>query len=93
MKKRVEAGEAKKIGVVDKVASSDPVKAAYELMAEIHKNAPVAIRSAIQAVYHSGHNNGYQVEADLFGELCETEDFIEGTSAFLEKRKPDFKGE
>lgn len=90
--KQIEAGEAKEIGLVNDVTDNDPAKAAYELMNKIQNNAPIAIRSAIKAVYHSDHNNGYQVEADLFGELCETEDFIEGTSAFLEKRKPEFKG-
>lgn len=90
--KQIEAEEAKEIGLVNDITDNDPAKAAYELINKIQKNAPLAIRSAIKAVYHSDHSNGYQVEADLFGELCETEDFIEGTSAFLEKRKPEFKG-
>lgn len=90
--KQVKANEAKAMGLVNKVADENPVEAAYELLGEIMKNGPMAIRSAIKAVYQSDHRNGYQVEADLFGELCETEDFMEGTSAFLEKRKPEFEG-
>ncbi|NGP89298.1 enoyl-CoA hydratase/isomerase family protein [Fodinibius halophilus] len=90
--KQVSADEAQKLGLVNSVTDGDPEEAARELLGKILSNGPVAVRSAIKAIYHSDHQNGYQVEADLFGELCETEDFIEGTSAFLEKRKPEFKG-
>jgi len=90
--KQMKAEEAKQMGIVNDVVDGDPKEAAMELLGKILKNGPVAIRSAINAVYHSDHQNGFQVEADLFGELCDTEDFVEGTSAFLEKRKPEFKG-
>lgn len=89
--KQVKAEEALQLGLVNKV-SSNPVEASKELLNNILKNAPIAVRNAIKAVYHSDHRSGYQVEADVFGELCETEDCMEGTSAFLEKRKPEFKG-
>ena len=39
-----------------------------------------------------GNKNGYESESRLFGELCGTADFKEGTGAFLEKRKPNFSG-
>lgn len=90
--KQVKAQEAKEMGLVNIISSEDPLEEAQKLLKKIMKNGPVAVRSAIKAVYHSGHQNGFQVESNLFGELCETEDFIEGTSAFLEKRKPEFKG-
>ncbi|MGD8428015.1 MAG: enoyl-CoA hydratase-related protein [Balneolaceae bacterium] len=90
--KQVKANEAEKLGLVNFVTDEDPVKAAKEFIEKILKNGPVAIRSAIKAVYHSDHQSGFQVEADLFGQLCDTEDFIEGASAFLEKRKPNFQG-
>ncbi|MDZ7658461.1 enoyl-CoA hydratase/isomerase family protein [Fodinibius sp.] len=89
--KQIKAEEAHQLGLVNEV-SSDPVKASKELLHNILKNGPLAVRNAIKAVYHSDHRSGYQVEADVFGELCETEDSMEGTSAFLEKRKPEFKG-
>lgn len=90
--KQIKADEALEVGLVNDITDEDPEKAALSLIGKIMKNAPVAIRNAIKAVYHSDTRSGYQVEADLFGQLCETEDFEEGASAFLEKRKPDFKG-
>lgn len=90
--KQVKADEAKEMGLVNDVTEEDPAEAARSLINKILKNAPIAIRNAIKAVYHADHQSGYQVEADLFGQLCETEDVMEGTSAFLEKRKPEFKG-
>lgn len=90
--KQIKAEEAFKMGLVNDVTDGDPQKAASSLVKEIMKNGPIAIRNAIKAVYHSDTRSGYQVEADLFGQLCETDDFEEGASAFLEKRKPEFKG-
>lgn len=89
--KQVKADEALELGLVNKV-TEDAHEAAGKLLDSILKNGPVAVSKAIAAVYHSDDGKGYQVEADLFGLLCDTEDFKEGTSAFLEKRKPEFKG-
>lgn len=88
---QINAEEAYEIGLVNKIADK-AVDAARDFAQTVLKNGPVAIRSAIKAVYHSDHSRGFQVEADLFGELCNTEDFMEGTSAFMEKRKPKFEG-
>jgi len=90
--KQIKANEAMELGLVNDVVDGDPVDTARDLITKILKNGPIAIQNAIKAVYHSDHHSGFQVEADLFGQLCDTEDFIEGTSAFLEKRKPEFKG-
>lgn len=90
--KQVKADEAHEIGLVNEVTEEDPAGSARSLIGKILKNGPIAIRNAIKAVYHADHRSGFQVEADLFGQLCETEDVMEGTSAFLEKRKPEFKG-
>lgn len=90
---QISAERALEIGLVNEIASEgDPLDKARDLMKTILKNGPLAIQHALRAVYHSHEKSGYQVEADLFGYLCDTEDFKEGTKAFLEKRKPDFKG-
>ena len=68
--------------------------ACLKLASKICRNSPKAISFAIEAV-NSGFRdgeNGYQKEIELFGKSFGTEDFKEGTSAFLEKRKADFKG-
>ena len=65
-------------------------KIAYKIM----RNSLVAIRGAIKAVnacYTDGVN-GYETEVEAFGNCFGTEDFKEGTTAFLEKRKADFPG-
>ena len=68
---------------------------ANKIAAKILKNSPNAIRAAIRAVnanYKDGVD-GMQVEIEEFGKCFGTPEFIEGTTAFLEKRKPNFKGE
>ena len=89
--KQISADEALEMGLVNRV-SENAEEAVDELIGKILKNGPVAVRNAIKAVYHADESSGFQVEADLFGQLCDTEDFEEGTGAFLEKRKPEFKG-
>lgn len=89
--KQIKADEAHSLGLVNAI-DENPIEAAQDMLSKVLKNGPIAVREAIKAVYHSDHRSGYQVEADIFGQLCETDDFIEGTSAFLEKRKPEFKG-
>ncbi len=64
----------------------------YELAQKIIVNSPQAIRAAIKAV-NAGFEegvDGFQKEVDLFGSCFGTKDFEEGTTAFLEKRKPSF---
>ncbi|MEX0944996.1 MAG: enoyl-CoA hydratase-related protein [Balneolaceae bacterium] len=89
----IKADEAKEVGLVNEVCSSDEaLNYARSLAEKMLKNGPVALSKAIEAIHFAYSENGYAKEATLFGELCETEDFQEGTKAFLEKRKADFKG-
>ncbi len=92
----VKADEALQLGIANSVAGSkgEAMDRANDMLGKMLKNSPVALARAIEAINSSeqGSDEGYRAEAGLFGSLCATEDFKEGTSAFLEKRKPSFSG-
>lgn len=91
--KQIKAEEAYSLGLLNSVYDSDDaLDKTKELASQILKNGPIAITSAISAINASIRSNGFAKESSLFGQLCETEDFKEGTSAFLEKRKAHFSG-
>ena len=86
------ADEALKIGLINQIAEESALDAAKEMMKSMLKQGPLALKNAILAIKESGNDSGYESEANLFGDLYNTDDFKEGTSAFLEKRKPTFTG-
>lgn len=85
----ISAAEALRIGLVDRVVPvAELMKAVDELARKIVSNAPIAVQYVMEAVTRGE----YLAEATLFGKACATADMKEGTSAFLEKRSPRFKG-
>jgi len=90
----ISAEEAKYIGLVNHVVPLNELLSFAESIAnKIIRNSSSAIGAAIKAV-NSGFNNdenGYDVEVEAFGACFETPDFKEGTTAFLNKRKPKFE--
>ncbi|MGB0836955.1 MAG: enoyl-CoA hydratase/isomerase family protein [Flavobacteriaceae bacterium] len=87
------ADKALDMGLVNHVVALDELKSTCEGLAKsIAKNSPQGIAAAIASV-NAGFEegvNGYEAEIDAFGTCFGTEDFKEGTTAFLEKRKPNF---
>lgn len=91
----MDAQEAFRMGLVNKVTTQDELmNACMELSRKIIQQAPVAVAQVLHCVrdYQSKTKNGYESEIDAFGHCISTQDFKEGTAAFLEKRKPAFKG-
>jgi len=92
----ITADEAYRIGLVNRVVpAADLMSEARKLAAQLAKNAPIAMRYIISAVTKGLEMplaQACQYEATLFGLVASTEDMREGTAAFLEKRKAEFKG-
>lgn len=90
------AEEAYRIGLADRLVPVGEAPAEARKLAErILKRGPVAVGLAKEAVNRGlaqPVSEGYKIEAQLFGQLCDTEDQKEGAAAFLEKRAPVFKG-
>jgi enoyl-CoA hydratase len=92
----ISAAQAERIGLVNRVVPpGDLMHEAGRVAAALAAQAPLAVRCIIQAI-----NKGLEMpfaeasafEAALFGLVASTDDMREGTRAFLEKRKPEFKG-
>jgi enoyl-CoA hydratase len=91
----ISAEDAHRMGLVNHVTTQSELIAFCKGIAEkISKNSPAAISQAIKAVNANFTEgvNGYETEIKSFGKCFGTEDFKEGTTAFLEKRKAEFKG-
>lgn len=92
----IDAQEAYRIGLVNTVVPSGELMAEAEKVARrIATKSPVALRLCLEAMIHGVEmplTDGLRYEAALFAMAATTEDVLEGTKAFLEKRKPTFKG-
>lgn len=91
----ISADQALDYGLINKVTSLEDLMSHCEKVAgKISSNSLVAIEKAIAAINAHGDSaqNGYKKEIEFFGKSFGTEDFKEGTQAFLNKEKPEFPG-
>ena len=91
----IDANQALSYGLVNHVINQEELLLfCNQLGQRISRNSTVAISAAIKAINANFKDgvNGFQVEIETFGSCFGTQDFKEGTTAFLEKRKADFPG-
>ena len=92
----ISAQEAYRIGLVNEVVpAADLIPRAEAILKQISSNAPIAVKFALEAAnkgMETSQSAGMLLEASYFGLCASTEDKKEGTSAFLEKRAPQFHG-
>ena len=93
----ISAQRAYEIGLVNQVVEDKAalMEASQRLIKKIISKAPLAIGMIIESVNAASdpEENGYQTEANSFASCCKSQDFAEGTQAFLEKRAAQFTGE
>jgi enoyl-CoA hydratase len=91
----ISADDAYKWGLANHITPQEELlNKCFEITSKIITKSPVAVKAAIKAI-NAGYNNkfnGYEVEIEEFGKSFGTNDFKEGTTAFLEKRKAIFSG-
>ena len=91
----IDAHEAKEMGLVNHITSIDNLLEQTKfILTVINSKAPLAVAACIKAAnaVYDETINGFDLEVEEFGNCFDTEDMKEGTSAFLEKRKAQFKG-
>jgi enoyl-CoA hydratase/carnithine racemase len=92
----IDAQEAYRIGLVNEIVpAANLIARAEAILKKIGANAPIAVKFSLEAVnkgLETGQAEGLLLEASYFGLCAATEDKKEGTSAFLEKRAPQFRG-
>lgn len=92
----IDAQEALRLGLVNYVTTSDELlERTKTIMQTMNSKAPLAIAKIIECInfaVNSGNYNGFEKEVDAFAYTFGTEDMLEGTNAFMEKRKAEFKG-
>jgi enoyl-CoA hydratase len=92
----IDANTALQFGLVNKVVPlPDLMNEAEKVLMTILQKGRIAITTAIRSINSACElplSEGLKFEAEMFSVCCGTEDFKEGTKAFLEKRKPEFKG-
>jgi enoyl-CoA hydratase/carnithine racemase len=93
----ISAQEGYRIGLVNEVVpSADLITRAEAILAQINSNAPLAVKFSLEAVnqgLETSQSEGMLLESSLFAICAASDDKREGTSAFLEKRTPQFHGQ
>ncbi len=92
----IDAHRAREIGLVSTVVPRESLlDEAKTLLRKVTKNGPLAVRMALESIYRgldTATAEALDYESSLFGLLASTDDMKEGMEAFVEKRKPNFKG-
>lgn len=92
----IPAERAHALGLVSAVVPRDGLlEEAKAFLRKVTKNGPLAVERALESIYHAmdvAMADALDYESNLFGLLASTQDMKEGMTAFLEKRKPDFRG-
>jgi len=92
----ISAQEAYRIGLINEIVpAANLIERAEAILKQIAANAPIAVKFSLEAAnkgLETSQAEGFVLEASYFGICAATEDKKEGTSAFLEKRAPQFRG-
>jgi enoyl-CoA hydratase len=91
----INSKKALDIGLINSIHAQDELLPMTKKLAQkIASKGQIAVRLALNSIVSINNldqSDGMNLEAELFGKCCGTNDFVEGTTAFLEKRKPNFE--